>query len=238
MGALTWLKKVNDFLERVPNGIDAYFRGLSKSAGNLTQSEVDVICARVSWYTSVNVEKVRQKVIGSLHDQYESYTKQLGPVSAIAKLLTDPLGALGAVVSAVKTILNVLVAPYKVLIQFSLDLIQEIARLAENLAKIASYVPPSINPRVKFDKFKVKVNSISLGDVVKGPDGLPAPEVMFPEPSPIFSKETFQKSFDEARTSLVETKKKYSLDENESLWAYLKGDDNRLAEDDSDITNA
>ena len=68
---------------------------------------------------------------------------------------------------------------------------------------------------INYNKFKLKVKTISMSDIKSDPSNLPAPEVMFPEPERPFSKETFTKTFETDSSKLKSVKVKYKLKEQD-----------------------
>ena len=92
----------------------------------------------------------------------------------------------------------------------------EILRLAANLAQIMAVLPPTPpNPHINYDKFKLKVNSISMAEITSDPSSLPPPEVMFPEPPKPFTKETFTEGFESSSANLKSQQKKYTLSDED-----------------------
>ena len=199
MASLDWLVKVNDVLEGIPSSIIKYFRALTQSGEKLTQSYVDIVCRWLAWRVNITVERIRQRVIRTLWEQYGKYLAMMQCVNTVQKVVSDPIGALGSFVGK-------FASPVKAVISFVTTLAKEVPRLAANLANIASALPPDPpNPDINFNEFKLQIHTISMQDVIKGPDGMPTPEQMFPKPTGPFSKEAFNASFDEAKkTSAVD----------------------------------
>jgi hypothetical protein len=189
--ALEWLKKVNDFLEQVPLQVTEWFEHTFKSGEKLTQDFVDRQCAWLAWKINIMVERKRQEVLKTLHDEYGGYLGALQVVTVFKQAVTDPIGTLGSV-------FNTIAGPYAKVVDFLKTLMKEIPRLAANLAKIASSLPPAPpNPRINFNAFKLNIKSISMADVING-GSLPTPEQMFPEPPKPFGKASFDSSFENA----------------------------------------
>lgn len=192
--ALEWLKKVNDFLEQVPLQVTEWFEHTFKSGEKLTQDFVDRQCAWLAWKINIMVERKRQEVLKTLHDEYGGYLGALQVVTVFKQAVTDPIGTLGSV-------FNTIAGPYAKVVDFLKTLMKEIPRLAANLAKIASSLPPAPpNPRINFNAFKLNIKSISMADVING-GSLPTPEQMFPEPPKPFGKASFDSSFENAPIS-------------------------------------
>ena len=193
MASLDWLVKINDFLEGVPSSILKYFDMLTKSSETPTQSYVDVVCRRLAWRVNITVERVRQRVIKTLWNQYGKYLVMMKLVNTVQNVVRDPIGALGCFVDG-------FASPIKSVINFLKTLIKEVPRLAANLANIMSALPPDPpNPSINYNAFKLEIHTVTMQDVIAGPDGMPTPEQMFPEPPSPFSKAAFSASFTDAK---------------------------------------
>jgi hypothetical protein len=210
-GPLDFLITTNEWLEDMPIRIVMAFDNFVGSGENAIQSKVDVICAWLAWKVNVAVERKRQAILRILHEQYQKTVggKVMRMAQAIQSFVNDPIGALGSFASAI-------FGPVMAVFQWIVELGVQILKLAENLAKIVSVLPPSPpNPHINYDKFKLKVKSISMDEVMSDPSSLPAPEVMFPEPTKPFSKESFSESFETASAALKSSQKKYILSEED-----------------------
>lgn len=234
---LQFLSTTNDWLEKVPENTINALNNMVGTGENITQSRVDYICAWLSWKVNVAIERRRQALIQTLHDQYMS--NQQGPVmkaaNAIMSFVSDPLGAIGDFAGAIA-------APVKKVFSWIAALVKEIPRLAANLANIVSSLPPSPpNPHINFDKFKLKVGSVSMSAIVKGTSGMKTPEEMFPEPKKPFSKESFASIFNDPNVSLKTGSKKYKLkdEDYESIQAQIQKNilNQELGSTDFDIWN-
>lgn len=192
--ALAWLSKINDFLEQVPMNVSVWFKNTFKSGEELTQSAVDRLCIWMSNKINRMIEEKRQQVIKTLQDEYGGYLNALSVITVIKQVLTNPIGLIGS-------FFNILVGPYGKVVGFLSALMKEVPRLAANLANIANSLPPEPpSPHINFNKFKIKVNSISMGDIMGG-GAMPSPEQMFPEEKKPFGKEAFNEMFENAPIS-------------------------------------
>lgn len=189
--ALEWLSKINDFLEQVPVNVNTWFANTFKSGEELTQDFVDRQCIWLSNKINRMIEEKRQQVIKTLQDEYGGYLKALTVVTVIKQAVTNPIGMIGS-------FFNILAGPYGKVVAFLQALIKEVPRLAANLANIANSLPPAPpNPHINFNKFQIKVNSISMGDIMGG-GTMPSPEQMFPEVESPSGKEAFDDMFENA----------------------------------------
>jgi len=208
--AFEFLKTANDWLEQFPVRMISAFNNFVGSGERIAQEKVDVICVWLSWKANIAIERVRQRIIKSLHEMYK--TTAAGQVmrvaSAIKDFVRDPLGALGSFASS-------LFKPITVVFEWIQMLMVELPRLAANLAKVVAALPPAPpSARINYDKFRLKVGSINMDTIMADPSNLPAPEVMFPEPDRPFSKVSFNKAFESSAT-LKSNQVKYKLSEDD-----------------------
>lgn len=210
-GPLAFLKTTNYWLENVPVRIIAAFENFIGNGEKAVQARVDIICAWLAWKVNIAVERKRQAILRILYGQYEKTAagKVMKAATAIQSFCSDPIGAVG-------TFAGVLFSPIVSVFKWVMELASEILKLAENLAKIVSALPPSPpSPHINYDKFKLKVGSISLAQVMTDPSNLPPPEVLFPEPEKPFTKEAFVKGFETASANLKSMKTVYKLNDSD-----------------------
>lgn len=221
-GPLDFLDDTNDWLEDVPVRLVAAYNNFIGDGENLVQSKVDVICEWLAWKVNIAVERKRQAILRVLYDQYQTTVggKVMKAASAIQNFMNDPLGALGDLASA-------LFGPVVTVFKWIIELAHQILRLAMNLARIMQVLPPAPpNPHINYDKFKLRVGSISLAEVTSDPRNLPAPEVLFPEPKKPFTKESFSEAFETGSAALKSGRKKYELskEDKETLQGFSTQD--------------
>lgn len=220
-GPLGFLQSTNDWLEDVPIRIVAAYENFIGNGEKIAQKKVDVICTWLAWKVNIAVERKRQVVIKILHEQQKTtvYGKVMRMATAIQDFCSDPLGALGAFASAI-------FGPVIAVFKFAVELGRQVLKLAANLAKIMSALPPAPpDPHINYDKFKLKINSISMAEISADPSRLPAPETMFPEPPKPFTKKSFEEGFEKESASLKSSKKKYTLskEDKETLSMFNTG---------------
>ena len=211
---LTFLSNANAFLEQVPTTMINFLNRAFASGESVPQKGVDMVCEWCSWRVNTWVEGIRQKIIKTLHKQYEESTGMIGILKDIQEMVSNPMSILGAVASAVKKILGILLGPFKIMYEFLEELVKELLRLAKNLAYIVSVLPPEPpDPDINFNKFQLSIKSIGMADITTDPENMPAPEEVFKEPIVPFSKEYFIALGDTVRTSYKEELPFYSLPE-------------------------
>ena len=195
---LSWLDKVNDYLEANPMTIIQFLNNISSEAEALPQEGVDLICEYASCKCNRGIERARQMVVKALHKQYKIFDFISKPAQAIYKFFKNPAAAVASLIKGavdmVVAVLKVLYGPVVAFIEFMASLVKEIARLGKNLATIVSTLPPKpINPKINFNKFQIDVGSIGMNTITEDPENLQSPEDMFPMTAPVpFSKEFFQ----------------------------------------------
>ena len=189
---LDWLKKANATLEQLPNGILAYFDAIAQMGERATQAFVDGICRYAAWLINITVERIRQAILKGLYEQFILVRVIADAIDLGKKVIQDPLGTIGSFFSKIT-------APISAAVKFPIELAKELAKLASNLAKIASVLPPPPpNPHINYNEFKLKLGNISMG-ALGSADSLPDPEVIFPKPPNPFGKEAFKSSFEEGK---------------------------------------
>ena len=208
--SLDWLVKVNDCLEEIPESVTDFYNSFIKNAKNLSQEYVDKVCTWMAWWVNVTVERLRQKVIKTLIDQYSSYFVVLKWVQAIKEAMKNPLKAIGS-------FFGIFAKPVQAAVEFITVLAVELPRLAENLAKIIDVLPPAppSDLGVNFDAFKLKINTVTMKDITSG-GNFPPPEKMFPEPESPFGRAAFEEAFNNPKKISPEDKILYRLPESAS----------------------
>ena len=190
--SLDFLEETNDWLEEYPINIGVAFDNMIGKGQDIAQSNVDTICEWLAWKVNIAIERKRQWLVKTLHEMYKSTVmgKVMQACRAVERFVRDPLGAIG---SFAQTIFG----PVAIVFQWAATLAVQLPRLARNLANIANTLPPNPpTPRINYNKFKLKIGSISLAMIEQDPENLPSPESLFPEPERPFSTNTFQKEFD------------------------------------------
>lgn len=217
-----FLKEINDWLEDVPIRTLNAFDNMVGGVGDTAQEKVDQACTWLSWKVNTSVETVRQKVIKGLYQMYK-YTvvgKVMQMILVIKEFVQNPLECL------YKFALEIF-SPFALVINWYKTLLTEIPRLAQNLARIASSLPPSSSiPDINFNAFKINIKTISISDITNNPDNLPLPETMFPEPEKPFTGETFDNIFLNTSAKLKSSKMIYKLgdkDKQALLFSTDKG---------------
>ena len=208
--SLDWLVKVNDCLEEIPESVNDFYNSFIKSARELSQEYVDKVCTWMAWWVNITVERLRQKTINTLIDQYSSYFVVLKWVKVIRDVMKNPIKALGS-------FFGIFAKPIQAAMEFITTLMREIPRLAKNLANIMDSLPPTppSGLGINFDAFKIKINTITMKDITSG-GNFPPPEKMFPEPESPFGKAAFEEVFNNSKKVSLDDKIVYKLPSNAS----------------------
>lgn len=214
---LKGLRTFNANLEDLPHSIVVMFDRVFGVTDEVPQKGVDMICEWAAWFINYNVERGRQSIVKSLNQQNTFVNKVLGPIRTVQKIVTDPIGALGGVISAVKNIANIFIGPISTFINFIIELAKELLKTAENMAKLSEVLPPTPpSPEINFSKFKLDLGSIGMATILEDPNNMPSPEEKFPEPIKPFSIAYFKALGDEAKTVYRKEKPFYTLPEEYS----------------------
>lgn len=215
---LGYLRTFNDKLEQIPNTVQKTFERAYAVEDELPQKGMDMICEWSAWRVNTIIEAARQQAVKALHDQNSFVNKVMKPVNAVYSIVTNPLGALGAIASAVKSIAGIFITPIANLVNFTIELVTELARTAELLAKLSALVPPAPpSPNLNTNKFKIQIKPLTVGTITEDPSNLPSPEEMFPEPIVPFSLKYFQILADEAKLIYRRKETFYTSDEYSKL---------------------
>ena len=213
---LDFLVKFNDFLEQVPVMVLNFFDRTFKAGQTTSQSYVDLVCRWVSWKVNLMIERARQRVLKTLCDQYSGVLTVMKVINAGKNVVSNPIGAVGGFFSTIT-------APFVTVVKYIATLATELIRLAGNLSKIASALPPEPpDPNINFNEFRIKVGGISMGTLLSA-DSLPPPEVVVgPEPPSPWSKEAFQAAFDAGKEDYGKDKIVYKPKTQEQREAEMR----------------
>lgn len=187
MAGFEFLEDTNKWLEGVPKSMNESFESYIGNGKKVTQNKVDQICTWLAWKVNISIERERQRVLRALYHMYKTTAggKVMQMASAIKSFVSDPIGSIGKFAGAIAS-------PITSVFQWVSTLVTEVPRLGKNLANIAASLPPSPpTPHINYDKFKLKIGTISLDAIVQDPSSLPPPEVMFPEPEKPWTKNDF-----------------------------------------------
>lgn len=188
---LDWLVKTNEFLEKLPEGVLKYFYAFSNMGENLAQSYVDIVCRHAAWRVNITVERLRQRVLKTLNNQYGFILKIISTINIGKQVASNPLGAIGSFFSTITK-------PLSMALYFITTLATELPKLARNFSNIMAVLPPEPpSPHINYDAFQLKIQTVSM-DALLSADSLPDPEVLFPEPEKPWSTRAFQDSFESA----------------------------------------
>ncbi len=207
---LSGFRAFNDFLEGVPTMVVKFFNRIFATETGIPQKGVDMICEWSSWKVNIMVETARQFFLRSMFNENKYVRAIVKPIETFQKFLKDPLGSIEEIGDCAKNMLDRIVGPIAKVYIFIEQLIVEIGRLAANLTNLLSVLPPTPpSSDINFDKFQLKIETVTMSTILSDPSNLPSPEEMFPEPIIPFSKEYFQALGSEAKVIYREEKPFY-----------------------------
>lgn len=156
------LKEINEELDNLQSHIDNFVNSSSNNVKQQIQNVTDIACESIS----ERANDVRDKIVEILRKQYQDAMSQSVILQAIAN--ANPTD-LGSVISVVKNIIALFVAPYKDAIETMKQIIEAVPPLIEEVSKLTQHTPPSITlpdgssfmPSINID-----VEPISLDDII------------------------------------------------------------------------
>ena len=158
------LDKINAQLDGIIVYMDKFSEDLSKlqtTAGETTQALVDKKMEELSASVEGKLLDVRAKVVKTFSEQYKIALQKLEPI----KPLMNVSISLDTVVSVVKSIINVITAPYQPIIEFTTEVIPKVIEISNKLQTIASYKPSVDVPNVDVPPLNVNVPPITAKDI-------------------------------------------------------------------------
>ena len=216
MAGFEFLEDTNKWLEEIPGSMSKSIDAYVSNGKNISQSRVDVICTWLAWKVNISVERERQRVLKALYGMYKTTAggKVMQMASAIKSFVSDPIGSIGKFA-------GVIASPITSVFNWVKTLTVEIPKLGKNLADIANSLPPAPpSPHINYNKFKLKIGTISLAAITQDPNSLPPPEVMFPEPEKPWTKNVFDEDMNPEKP--IEKAIFYELPEDSELKKAIK----------------
>lgn len=114
---------------------------------------------------STKGNEMRDKTVEIFSAQYQSALEAIKPIEPLLNISLS----LDTVVSAVKTIIEIITKPYQPIIEFTTILIPKVLELSANLQKLASYQPNINLPEgVSIPPLKVNIKPITAADIMGG----------------------------------------------------------------------
>lgn len=158
------IDKINEQLNGFTEYIDAYMVDLQKEIENAGESAQEVLNEKMnvlSTQLTQELNPVRQKIIDIFKSQYQSALEKIKPIEPLLNVSLS----LDTVVSVVKSIINILTAPYQPIIEFTTEVIPKVLELSANLQKVANYKPSLNVPNVEVPPLQIDIEPISPSDI-------------------------------------------------------------------------
>lgn len=160
------LDNINKQLEGVTHSLDKVFADLEKrlsKTNTVSQDEIDKLGEQVSEKLQLQTDKIRAKIIDVFSEQAKVIKKKIEPIEPLLNVSLS----IDTVVSVVKSIIDIITAPYEPYIEYTTNIMPKIIELSDNLQKIANYtpnvtLPEGINP----PKINVKIEPITVKDIL------------------------------------------------------------------------
>lgn len=156
------LKEINEKLDNLQSHIDNFVNSSSDNVKQQIQNVTDTACESIS----ERANDIRDKIVEILRKQYQDAMSQSIILQAIAN--ANPTD-LGGVISVVKNITSLFVAPYKDAIETMQQIIKAAPPLIEEVSKLTQHTPPSItlpDGSSFMPSISIKVDPISLDDII------------------------------------------------------------------------
>ena len=131
-------------------------------AKNNTQELLNEKMAELGDKIIEKAEPIRQKIINIFSAQYQSALEKIEPIEPLLNMSIS----LDTVVDAVKSIIEIITAPYQPIIEFTTEVIPKVLELSNNLQKLASYTPDINVPEgVEIPPLNIEIQPITPGDI-------------------------------------------------------------------------
>lgn len=156
------LKEINEKLDDLQSHIDNFVNNSSDNVRQQIQDITDTACENIS----ETANGVRDKIVNVLRKQYQDAMSQSVILQAIAN--ANPTD-LGSVISVVKNMTALFVAPYQDAIETMKQIIQAAPPLIEEVSKLTQHTPPIItlpDGSSFMPSLSIKVDPISLDDII------------------------------------------------------------------------
>ena len=161
-GKFDSLDKFNTFLGDVPGYLD---KGFGNFVHSTSQTAVDAAALGMANSISWTIEEARRGLIHTLHLFCVNNQNQLNKLSKLANMkITDPLKLLEPVLA----IQSILCEPYFSAMTALTELSVKLTEITTNLARIASYQPPTMDLKPSPGVFKIQTLPITMEEVLSG----------------------------------------------------------------------
>ena len=162
---LEMIDKINQQLDGITDYIDEYMLVIEddiKNAGDKAQVVANEKMELLSTNITQKLQPIREKIINIFKAQYQSGLEKIKPIEPLLNVSLS----IDTVVSVVQSIINIIIAPYQPIIEFTTQVIPKVVELSNNMQRIANYQPniPEI-PNVEIPPLNVEIEPITPADI-------------------------------------------------------------------------
>lgn len=158
------IDKINKQLDGLIEYMDAYSLQIQteiNNAGANAQKVADEQMEELSRNITEKLSTIRGQIIDIFHSQYQVAMEKIKPIEPLLNITIS----LDTVVDVVKSIIEIMTAPYQPIIEFTTQIIPKVVELSNNLQKIASYQPNIEVQGVDIPTLNINVDPITPGDI-------------------------------------------------------------------------
>lgn len=160
------LDNINKQLEGVTKSLDDLFADLEKrlsKANTVAQEEIDKVGEQVSAKLQTQTDNIRAKIIDIFSGQTTVIKEKIKPIEPLLNVTLN----IDTVVSIVKSIIDIITAPYDPYIEYISNIMPKIIELSNNLQELAQYQPNIKLPEgVTPPKINVTIEPITSKDIL------------------------------------------------------------------------
>lgn len=160
------LQKINKQLEGVTQSLDMLFERLEKEAkfvGKYAQKEIDKVGEEVSIELQEKVNGIRTKTIKTFSEQTQVIKEKIKPIEPLLNVNLS----IDTVVSVVKSIIDIMIAPYEPYVEYIKEIMPEILKISDNPQEIANYKPEiNLPDGLEPPKINVTVEPITAKEIL------------------------------------------------------------------------
>lgn len=159
------IDKINAQIEGIIDYADNKTEVINKKIASNTANAQDILDAEMDKLGEKISEKgtdVRNKAVDVLKAQYQTALEMIKPIEPLLNVSLS----LDTVVSVVKSIIEVITAPYQPIIDFTTEVIPKVQELGTNLQELATYQPNIQAPEgVDVPSISINIEPITPADI-------------------------------------------------------------------------
>lgn len=159
------IDNINAQIEGIITYADNKTEVINKKIANNTANAQDVLDAEMDKLGEKISEKgtdVRNKAVDVLRAQYQTALEMIKPIEPLLNVSLS----IDTVVSVVKSIIEIITAPYQPIIDFTTEVIPKVQELGTNLQELATYQPNIQAPEgVDVPSISINIEPITPSDI-------------------------------------------------------------------------